>query len=101
MVKETARSAEMRQMLVEYSTSGIPRRQFCEKRGIALTTFDHWRRELRLKPPIVKVEVVEPVEEAVERSHFVLTLCNGRQIESSWGFDEAQLGQLIRVVEGA
>jgi hypothetical protein len=30
---------------------------------------------------------------------FALVLCNGRRIESSWNFPEAELARLIRVVE--
>lgn len=45
MGKETERSAEMRRVLEEYAASGLTRREFCERRGIALTTFDYWRRE--------------------------------------------------------
>jgi hypothetical protein len=40
MGKETKRSAEMRRVLEEYAASGLNRRQFCQERGMALTTFD-------------------------------------------------------------
>lgn len=78
MGKETKRCREMRRVLEEYSASEIPRRQFCEERGIAPTTFDHWRRQLRSKPGMVRVEVSEPVKESVEESQFILMLRNGR-----------------------
>jgi hypothetical protein len=97
MGEETGRSAEMRRMLEEYGTSGLTRRQYCEQRGIALTTFDYWHRELRGKPRMVKVEVA--AGEAA--GNFVLSLANGRRIESSWGFADAELARLIRVVESA
>jgi hypothetical protein len=32
---------------------------------------------------------------------FMLTLRKGRRIQSGWGFGEAELARLIRVVEGA
>ena len=35
----------MRRVLEEYTASGLARREFCQQRGIALTTFDYWRRE--------------------------------------------------------
>ena len=46
---------------------------------------------------MVKVEVAsdEPAE------HFTLSLGNGRRIESSWRFAEAELARLIRIVESA
>jgi len=49
MGKETKRSAEMRRMLEEYAASGLGRREFCQQRSIALTTFDYWRREHGVK----------------------------------------------------
>ena len=47
-------------------------------------------------PVSVKVATApEPV------GHFVLTLANGRRIESAWRFTDAELARLIRVVESA
>src|SRR5215472_3870763 len=98
MGKETQRSAEMKRVVEEYAASGLSRKQFCEQRGIALTTFDYWHRELRVTPRMVKVKVATAAEPA---GHFVLTLANGRRIESSWRFADAELTQLIRVAESA
>ena len=97
MGKETRRAAEMRLVIEEYAASGLGRKQFCEQRGITLTTFDYWRRELRGKPGLLKVKVAasEPM------GQFVLTLANGRRIESSWRFSDDELARLIRVAESA
>ena len=102
MGKETERSAEMRRVLEEYETSGLRRREFCEQRGIALTTFDYWRREhavkgrkQRRRPRMVAVKVV-PAEPGGD---FTLSLANGRRIESCWTFAEADLLRLIRAAE--
>lgn len=95
MGEETGRAAEMRRMLEEYATSGLTRRKYCEQRGIALTTFDYWHRELRGKPRMVEVAAGEAA------GNFVLSLANGRRIESTWGFADAELARLIRVVESA
>lgn len=96
---ETKRSAEMRQVLAEYQESGLTRRAFCQQRGMPLTTFDYWRRELgaKAKPRLVKVKLgaAEPV------TNFTLTLINGRRIESPWSFGETELARLIRVAESA
>ena len=97
MGKETQRSAEMQRVLEEYAASGLRRKQFCEQRGMSLTTFDYWRRELRVKPRMVKVKIA--AREAL--GHFVLSLANGRRIESSWRFVDAELARLIRIVESA
>jgi hypothetical protein len=97
MGKETERAAEMRQMVEEQAASGLTRRQYCEQRGISLTTFDYWRRELRGKPRMVKVEVAA----GEVAGQFVVSLANGRRIESTWGYADAELARLIRVVESA
>lgn len=97
MGKETQRSAEMRRIVEDYKTSGLRRREFCQQRGISLTTFDYWRRAHGAKPRMVKVEVArsEPA------GHFTLSLANGRRIESSWRFTDAELTRLIRIAESA
>ena len=105
MGKETERSAEMRRVLEEYAASGLKRREFCQQRGITLTTFDYWRRRehaVKLPKPerrqrIVAVKVVHPEPE----THFTVSLANGRRIECSWRFADAQLARLIRIAENA
>lgn len=111
---ETERAGEMKRVMEEYAASGVARREFCEQRGIRLTTFDYWRRELQgktrqsqssksktYKPArrarMVKVEVVGR-EAGLQ---FTLSVSNGRRIESSWPIAEAELAQLIRIVESA
>jgi len=62
-----------------------------------MTTLDYWRRAHReQKPTLVPV--------AIEEAHhllagFALVLANGRRIESSWSFAEADLQRLIRALE--
>ena len=77
--------------------SGLTRREFCQRRGIPITTLDYWRRSHRRKPRLVEVSVAasEP------GSGFTLGLANGRRIESSWRFDEGELTRLIRIAESA
>lgn len=94
----------MRRVLEEYRTSGLSRQEFCQQRSIPLTTFDYWRREQAEKPRkqgkrprLVKVEVA--VSESA--GQFTLSLANGRRIESSWRFAEAELARLIRIAESA
>lgn len=97
MGKLTRRAAEMKRVVEEYDNSGLTRREFCQRRGLAVTTFDYWRRELAAKPKLVKVEVAARESSA----HFTLALANGRRIESSWQFGEAELARLIRIAESA
>jgi hypothetical protein len=101
---ETERSRQMRLMLEEYRASGLSRQDFCQQRSIALTTFDYWRREHGVKagkkaklPGMVKVEVAS----SETAGRFTLSLANGRRIESSWQFAEAELARLIRIAESA
>jgi hypothetical protein len=98
MGKPTDRRSEMRRVVEEFGASGLTRREFCSQRGIAVTTFDYWRRQFRSTPRLVKVEVAQP--EAATRS-FTLRLANGRSLESSWRFDEEDLARLIRIAERA
>ena len=101
---ETERSQQMRRMLEEYKASGLSRQEFCAQRSIPLTTFDYWRREHADKPRkqarsprLVKVEVAA----SESAGQFILSLANGRRIESSWRFAEVELARLIRIAESA
>jgi hypothetical protein len=87
---ETERAVEMRRMMEEYEGSGQSRRAYCERRGIAVSTFDYWRRELAKRPRLVAVRVAE------SEARFALVLANGRRIEC-WG-DEG-LAALMRMAE--
>jgi hypothetical protein len=79
-----------------FAKSGMTRREYCAKHRVAMTTLDYWRRAHRKqKPRLVEVEV-EPAQPA---GGFALVLTNGRRIESSWSFVEANLEKLIRAAE--
>ena len=41
------------------------------------------------------------VEDVAATSHFILTLANGRRIESTWDFGDRELARLIGVAESA
>src|ERR1700730_9582116 len=104
MGKETERSAEMRRVLEEYAASGLSRREFCQQRGITLTTFDYWRREHAGKPRKQERRprlVAARVSDGDAAPPFALSLRNGRRIECSWQFAEAELTRLIRIAESA
>jgi transposase-like protein len=88
---------EIRRIVEGFAKSGLTRREYCAKHGVAMTTLDYWRRaHRRQKPTLVPV--------AIEEAHhplagFALVLANGRRIESSWSFAEADLRRLIRALE--
>jgi transposase-like protein len=88
--------AEIRSLVEGFARSGMTRREYCGKHGVAVTTLDYWRRAHRKqKPRLVEVSL----EQAEPRTGFALVLSNGRRIESSWSFVETQLETLIRVAE--
>jgi hypothetical protein len=88
---------QVRRTVEEFTSSGLTRREFCGRRGIPITTLDYWRRAERRKPRLVEVSVAA----GEAPSGFTLGLANGRRIESSWGFADAELTRLIRIAESA
>jgi hypothetical protein len=87
---------EIRGIVEGFAKSGMTRRAYCAKHGVAMTTLDYWRRARRQqKPRLVPVAV----EEAQPVAGFALVLNNGRRIESSWSFAETDLQRLIRAAE--
>ena len=85
---------EIRGIVDGFATSGMTRREYCEKHHIGISTPDYWRRVQKGKLKLVEVTV-----ETQSRAGLVLVLGNGRRIECSWGFAEAELLRLIRVAE--
>ena len=88
-----ASKEEKRRLIEGYAASGMTRRGYCAKHGIAVSTLDYWR--LKQKPKLVRVAI----EGQPSGPGFTLTLGNGRRIESSWSFAEADMTRLIRAVE--
>jgi hypothetical protein len=87
---------EVRKIVEGFAKSGMTRREYCAQHGIAVTTLDYWRRSQgKQKPKMVRIAL----EEAQPRAGFTLVLANGRRIESSWSFVEADLEKLIRAAE--
>jgi transposase-like protein len=87
---------EIRRIVEGYAQSGMTRREYCQKHNIPITTLDYWRRRIqKSKPKLVEVAV----EAAQPSAGFALVLANGRRIESSWRFGEADLLRLICAAE--
>lgn len=86
---------EVSEIVKGYVKSGMTRREYCERHSIPVTTLDYWRRAHKTKPKLVEV-AIKPEQAG---PGFVLVLGNGRRIESSWKFAEAELIRLIRVAE--
>jgi len=98
MGKQRRSTADVRRMVKEFQSSGLTRREFCQKHHIPVTTLDYWRRRAQPRSPrLVEVEVAASEASA----SFTLSLANGRRIESSWRFADAELVRLIRIAESA
>ena len=85
---------EIRRIVDGFAKSGMTRREYGEKRNMGISTLDYWRRAEKSKPKLVEVAI-----EAQLAGGFGLVLGNGRRIESSWNFAEADLKRLLRVAE--
>jgi hypothetical protein len=96
---------EIAAMMTGYEQSGLTRRDYCQRRGIPLSTFGYYRHQHRQKgrkPALVAVrlEASETARPASSTSSpMAVVLRNGRRIEVASGFVEAELGRLLRLVE--
>jgi hypothetical protein len=88
---------EKKRLVDGYGASGMTRRAYCAQHGIGVSTLDYWR--LKRKPKLVRVAIQGAIVPQQAGPGFTLTLTNGRRIESSWSFAEADLARLIRAVE--
>lgn len=86
---------EVRGIVEDYARSGMTRREYCREHNIPISTLDYWRRVHQGKPRLVQVAV----EAQQPAAGFTLVLANGRRIESSWRFADADLVRLIRAAE--
>lgn len=98
MGKPSKRASERQRIVEEFRASGLTRREFSRRNGIAVTTLDYWRQRIGRKPRLLKVEVAST--EAAAQS-FTLRLANGRAIESSFPLADEELARLIRIAESA
>lgn len=102
MVNQPVRRStdEVKRLLESFQRSGLTRRQFCEREGIARTTLDYYRRRASEKATIRLAKVaIASTPAQVPAGRFTLVLANGRRIEGNWDFREADLARLIRTVE--
>ena len=88
---------EIRGLVEGFAKSRMTRREYWAKHGIGMSTLDYWRRAQRKRrPELVQVTLEEA---PLSSGGFSLVLTNGRRIESSWSFAEADLQRLIRAAE--
>jgi hypothetical protein len=107
MAKSGGRSAkEVEQIVLEFERSGLSRREYCERRGIARPTLDWYRRRVqagRNSPSLVQVRIEKAKAPVIDGAGdgFTLVLANGCRIETGWNFGEAELARLIRIAGAA
>ena len=98
-----ASKEEKRRLIEGYVASGMTRREYCSGHGIAVSTLDYWRlkqkQQPKEKPKLVRVAIQGAMDSEQAGPGFTLTLDNGRRIESSWRFADAELARLIRIAE--
>jgi hypothetical protein len=101
--------AEVEQLVREYETSGLGRQEFCEKRGLSLSTLNRHRKRKQLRTDtglsgrLIPVEVAQAKQPhtSQRRGELLVCLSSGRSIEVRSGFDPKVLKQLVHVLEQA
>lgn len=88
---------EIQQIVEQYQASGKTQAEYCQQAGIALNSLRRYLQRSGLKGQRLIPVRLESTRDA-DRG-FALVLGNGRRIESGWGFDDAGLARLIRIVE--
>lgn len=71
---------------------------YSQQAGVPLSTLGHYLQRRGRGQRLIKVKLNAATAPDAEKG-FVLMLSNGRRIQSGWGFGEADLARLIRVVE--
>jgi hypothetical protein len=101
MPKARRSEAEIAALVAGYERSGLTRREYCERAGLALTTLDYYRQKRiqRQSPRLVAVRVTPAGTKAAQG--MALVLGNGRRVEISGEIVEAELAKLVRVAEQA
>lgn len=98
--------AEAAQLVGKFESSGLNRREFCERHRLAVSTLDAYRKRQR-RPDAeaaaagrwVAVELSgTPADDEVE-SGLALALPGGRRIEGGRGFDSETLRRLVSALE--
>jgi hypothetical protein len=97
--------AQWRALVAGYEASGVSQRAFCERRGVALSTFRYWRARLERtareeRPALPQALQLLPVQIVADPaagtdSGIVLRAGAGVRIEVASGFDAATLQRVL------
>ena len=113
MVDGRRSRAEIARLAGLYRASGMGRREFCSRHGIALSTLnrhlkkqqkpqDHADGEGAGRSRLVAVELAASVTSTTDsecRGGLTVLLSSGRRVEVGRGFDAETLAQLVTVLE--
>jgi hypothetical protein len=103
--------AEVEQLVRDFVVSGLGRREFCERHGLALSILQRHlsrrrgagRNDSQKKTGLVAVDVVSQASEAASRkaccAQVAVVLGRGRRIELGTDFDSGTLERVVRVLE--
>ena len=114
-VQQRRSRAEVEQLVDAFESSGLRRREFCQKHEVAVATLDFWRRQKRemVAGHRLSARKVNPRAEAGSDGRLVavelagaapsgrlaVVLPRGRRVEVSEGFDAVTLERLLGVLE--
>lgn len=97
---------EADQVAAEFEASGLSRKDFCQRRGLKISTLDAYRKRRRWRQAEmsgsqrwVAVEVKEASPHVGGRSGLAVVLAGGRRIEVEAGFDGGTLERLLTLLE--
>jgi hypothetical protein len=97
---------EIRQIVAEFATSGMPQSEFCGSRGISRSSLDRYLRKQRAQDQasragnrLLAVEIRTASGRSASSSGLVVGLTSGRRIEVNRGFDGATLERLLTVLD--
>ena len=96
--------AAVEALVSEYEASGLSRKAFCARRGLAVATLDKYRirvRQAAAAPRLLAVDVRPAVDGKAATSLLALVLGNGRRIEIGDRIDASLLAELIGIAERA
>jgi hypothetical protein len=101
--------AEIRQLVAEFVSSGMPGIEFCRSRGLSRSTLYRHLKHQRSKPnpdpvsadtQLVRVELAGVNRSVASHSGgLAVVLASGRKIEVARGFDAFTLERLVSVLE--
>src|SRR5262245_19986460 len=91
--------AEIEQLVEHYQARGLSQVEYSLQTGVVLSTLGRYlRRRTSPEQRFLRVNVERALE---PDAGFALVLGNGRRIETSWRFADAEMARLIRVAESA